>query len=178
MISLEQKAEELKKKIRDIPDFPVPGILFRDITPLLQDPAALKTTLDLFIARYRGKGIEQVVAVESRGYILGGAIAYGIGAGFVLIRKPGKLPSEKISKSYTLEYGANVLEVHRDAIRTGQRVLIVDDLIATGGSALATKHLVEKLGGKVVEFAFLIELTDLKGRDALEGAPVFSLIQY
>lgn len=174
----EQTVEKLKSKIRNVPDFPIPGILFRDITTLLQDPHAFKSAIDALAAPYQGKTVDMVAAIESRGYVLGSPLAYQLGAGFVPIRKLGKLPAEKISESYSLEYGTSVLEMHKDALKPGQRVLIVDDLIATGGSALAAKKMVEKLGGKILGFAFLIELSDLNGRNLLEGFPVFSLIRY
>lgn len=169
---------DLKSKIRDIPDFPMKGILFRDITPILQDPAAFKAAIDAFAARYKTGGIEIIAAIESRGYIFASALAYQLKTGFVPIRKPGKLPAEKISESYTLEYGSGILEMHHDAIKPGQKVLLVDDLIATGGSAMAAKKLIERVGGKIVGIAFLVELMDLNGRKLLEDVDVFSLIQY
>lgn len=175
---IEKISLELKAKIRDIPDFPIKGILFRDITTLLQDTKAFRLAIDTMSAHYKGTGIQTVAAVEARGYILGSPLAYQIGAGFVPVRKPGKLPADKVSESYSLEYGNNILEIHRDAVKPGDKVLIVDDLIATGGSALATKNLIEKVGGKVVGFCFLIELTDLNGRKLLKDTDVFSLIKY
>lgn len=170
--------EKLKSKIRNIPDFPIPGILFRDITPLLQDPKSFKLAIDTMAAHYQGKSIDLIAAIESRGYILGSALAYQLGTGFVPVRKIGKLPAEKISESYTLEYGENVLEMHKDAVNPGQRVLIVDDLIATGGSALATKKMVESIGGKLVGICFLIELAGLSGRKLLEGSDIFALLEF
>ncbi|HAL60939.1 MAG TPA: adenine phosphoribosyltransferase [Chloroflexi bacterium] len=169
---------ELAEMIRSIPDFPVEGILFRDITTLIKEPDAFQEAVDSLLDSCVGKEIDVVVAIEARGLIFGAPMAYELGAGFVPVRKPDKLPWEKIAASYTLEYGTNVLEMHADAIEPGQRVLIVDDLLATGGSAKATAELVERLGGEVVGFVFLIELTDLKGVEKLEGYEVFSLIKY
>ena len=169
---------DLKKFIRDIPDFPKPGILFKDITTLVQDPAAFKYGVDQFVSHYSGKKIDYIAAVEARGYIMGGVLAYSLGAGFVPVRKPGKLPYEVVSMEYTLEYGSNRLEVHKDAIKPGSNVLIFDDLIATGGSAEATAKLIEKIGGNVVGFAFIIELAFLNGKDKLKGYDVFSLLVY
>ncbi len=169
---------ELAEMIRSIPDFPVEGILFRDITTLIKDPDAFQEAVDSLLDSCVGKEIDLVVAIEARGLIFGAPMAYELGAGFVPVRKPDKLPAEKIAASYTLEYGTNVLEMHADAIEPGQRVLIVDDLLATGGSAKATAELVERLGGEVVGFVFLIELTDLRGIDKLKGYEVFSLIEY
>ncbi len=169
---------ELAEMIRSIPDFPVEGILFRDITTLIKDPDAFQEAVDSLLDSCVGKEIDVVVAIEARGFIFGAPMAYELGAGFVPVRKPDKLPWEKIAASYTLEYGTNILEMHADAIEPGQRVLIVDDLLATGGSAKATAELVERLGGEVVGFVFLIELVDLKGVDELEGYEVFSLIKY
>lgn len=169
---------ELAEMIRSIPDFPVEGILFRDVTTLLKEPDAFQEAVDSLLDSCVDKDIDLVVAIESRGFIFGAPMAYELGVGFVPVRKPEKLPAEKISASYTLEYGTNVLEMHADAIEPGQKVLIVDDLLATGGSAKATAELVEKLGGEVVGFVFLIELVDLKGVDELKGYEVFSLIKY
>ncbi len=169
---------DLAKMIRNIPDFPVKGILFRDITTLIKDPDAFQEAIDALLDQYVDEDIDIVAAIESRGFIFGAPMAYELGAGFVPIRKPGKLPAEKVSASYTLEYGTNTLEVHKDAIQPGQRVLLVDDLIATGGSAKAASELIEKLGGKVVGIAFLIELTDLKGVEKLADYDVFSLIKF
>jgi len=168
---------DLAEKIRNIPDFPVKGILFRDITTLLMDPDAFQEAIDALLDRYIDEDIDLVAGIESRGFIFGAPLAYELAAGFVPIRKPGKLPADKISASYTLEYGTNTLEMHTDAIEPGQRVLLVDDLIATGGSAKAATELIEKLGGAVVGIVFLIELEDLRGVDKLEGYEVFSLIK-
>ena len=164
--------------VRSIPDFPIPGILFRDITPVLRDKDGFKAAIDLFVDRYSGRGIDYVVGIEARGYILGAPVAYAIGAGFVPVRKPGKLPGSKLTEEYALEYGTNSLEIHDDAIGHGQRVLIVDDLLATGGTAAATGKLLQRLGAQVEGFAFLIELTDLHGRDKLGAADVTSFIKY
>lgn len=169
---------DVKSYIRDIPDFPLPGILFRDITPLLKDKQAFKAAIDLFVDKYKQAGIDHVVGIEARGYMLGAPLAYAIGAGFVPVRKPGKLPFSKLSESYALEYGTNSLEIHADALGNGDRVLVVDDLLATGGTAAATRRLLERLGATVVGFAFLIELEFLKGRDALPGADVTTFITY
>ena len=169
---------DLKKFIRDIPDFPKAGILFKDITTLLNDGNAFKYAVDQFVDHYKEQKIDYIAAVEARGYIMGGVLAYIMGAGFVPVRKPGKLPYEVNSIEYTLEYGSNILEVHKDAIREGSNVLVFDDLIATGGSALATARLIKQLGGNVLGCAFIIELLELKGRETLHGYDVFSLITY
>lgn len=167
----------LENWIRDVPDFPVPGILFKDITPLLQDPYALREAVARLAEPFAGRAIESVVAIESRGFIFGAPIACKLGAGFAPVRKAGRLPAETIGIEYSLEYGANRLEMHRDAIRLGQRVLIVDDLLATGGSAAAAATLVEELGGVVEGIAFLIELEFLHGREKLERYDVFSVLK-
>jgi len=172
------KKIDLKSKIRNIPDFPKPGILFRDITTLLGDRAAFKQAVDSLAVKYKNKKIDTVVAVEARGFILGGAIAHKIGAGFVPVRKKGKLPWKTKSATYSLEYGVDELHMHHDAINPGDRVLIIDDLLATGGTAKAVTELVAGSGGKIVGIAFLIELTDLKGIEKLKGYPVFSLIKF
>jgi adenine phosphoribosyltransferase len=169
---------QIEPLIRAIPDFPLPGILFRDITPLLRDPAGFKATIDLFVDRFKDAKIDHVVAVEARGYMLGAPLAYRIGAGFVPVRKPGKLPGAKYREEYALEYGTNSLEIHDDAVGHGQRVLIVDDLLATGGTAAATARLLEKLGAEIVGIAFLIELAALNGRQALAGYEVTAFISY
>jgi adenine phosphoribosyltransferase len=169
---------DLKQHIRHIPDFPKPGILFYDITTLLRDPAGLKTTIDMLSEPYAGQGINVVVGIESRGFILGSAVAERIGAGFIPIRKPGKLPAKSIKEIYDLEYGKDALEIHADAVETGQRVLIVDDVLATGGTAAAAAGLVKKLGGQVHGLAFLIELLFLNGTTKLTGEQVYSVLQY
>lgn len=168
----------LESWIRDIPDFPQKGILFKDITPLLQDGKAFRASIDRLAAHYAGAGIEAVIGVESRGFIFGAPLAYQLNCGFVPVRKFGKLPAKTVSVEYALEYGTNVVEMHTDAIKPGQRVLIVDDLLATGGTVLAAIELVEKLGGHIAGIAFLVELTFLKGRDHLKGHDVFALIKY
>jgi adenine phosphoribosyltransferase len=168
----------LKRFIRAIPDYPQPGILFRDITPLLQNAEALRMTIDTMAERYRGAGIDAVVGIESRGFIFGTPLAYLLGVGFVPVRKKGKLPAATVSVDYELEYGVNVLEIHTDALRPEQRVLVVDDLLATGGTTAGTVKLVRALGAEVVSLAFLVELADLQGRDRLSGLDVFSLLTY
>jgi adenine phosphoribosyltransferase len=171
-------AEDLRAKIREIPDFPKPGILFYDITTLLKDPAAYRSAIDLMLAPYRDDQIDLVVGMESRGFIFSAPLAYLLGAGLVPVRKLGKLPAETITVEYALEYGSNTLEIHRDAIQPGQRVLIVDDLLATGGTVHGTIELVERLQGEVVGVGFLVELDALKGRDRLQGHRVESVIRY
>jgi adenine phosphoribosyltransferase len=171
-------AEDLRAKIREIPDFPKPGILFYDITTLLKDAAAYREAIDLMLAPYRDLGVDLVVGMESRGFIFSGPIAYQLKAGFIPVRKLGKLPSETISVEYALEYGSNTLEIHRDSIRPGQRVLVVDDLLATGGTVRGTIELVERLQGQIVGLAFLVELEFLKGRDRLQGYKTSSVIKY
>jgi adenine phosphoribosyltransferase len=175
---LDMSAQDLRAKIREIPDFPKPGILFYDITTMLKDAAAYKEAIDLMIEPYRDKGIDLVVGMESRGFIFSGPIAYQLGAGFIPVRKLGKLPAETVSVEYALEYGSNTLEIHRDAILPGQRVLIVDDLLATGGTVRGTIELVERLQGQIVGLAFLVELLFLKGKDRLQGYTTTSVIQY
>ena len=169
---------DLKSKIREIPDFPKKGILFYDITTLLKDAGGFKRVIDKIGSFYDGDGIQKVVAMESRGFILGAPVAYRLEAGFVPVRKPGKLPSDVYEAKYELEYGADSLAIHQDAIAPGERVLIVDDLIATGGTVAATVQLVKKLGGIIHGIAFLIELTELRGRNKLVGHNVVSLLSY
>jgi adenine phosphoribosyltransferase len=170
--------EGLKKYIRDVPDFPKKGIIFKDITTLLKEKDAFGEAIDILYKRYKDEGIDKLVAIESRGFIFGGALAYKLGAGFVPVRKKGKLPSKTHSVSYDLEYGTDTLEIHADAIKPGDKVLLLDDLLATGGTARAVTQLIEKLGGKIAEIAFLIELTFLNGRDKLKGRKVFTMIKY
>lgn len=172
------KKTELKKFVRDVPDFPKKGILFRDITTLIKNPCAFKCTIDTICDHYKGIKIDKVVSAEARGYIFGGTLAYKLNAGVVPARKPGKLPAKTIKEHYDLEYGTNALEIHHDAIEKGEKILIFDDLLATGGTALAACKLVRKLGGKIVGVAFLIELTDLKGKEKLKGYDILSLIKY
>ena len=169
---------DLAAKIREIPDFPVEGILFRDITTLLQDSVAFRAAIDGLHQRVRHIGAEVVVGMESRGFVFAAPLAYLLGVGFVPVRKLGKLPGDTLSVEYELEYGTNTLEIHRDAIGPGQRVLVVDDLLATGGTVAATVDLIRQLGGVVVGSAFLIELEALGGRERLDGHPVISLITY
>lgn len=168
----------LKDYIRNIPDFPKPGILFRDITTLLKDKKAFKIAVNALSNKYKNKKIDKVVAVEARGFILGGAVAEKLSAGFVPVRKKGKLPWRTNSVTYDLEYGTDTLEMHHDAIEPGDKVLVVDDLLATGGTVKAVTDLVKQLKGKIIGIAFLIELTDLKGIEKLKGYPVYSLIKY
>ena len=170
--------EEIKKFIRDVPDFPKPGILFKDITPLLQNPDAFQRVIELFCQRYQSKAIDRVVGIESRGFIFGSVLAHALKKGFSLVRKTGKLPWKKVSMTYDLEYGTDTIQMHEDAVHKGDRVLIVDDLLATGGTAQATCELVGKMGGQVVECAFVVELEFLKGREKLKGVEVFSLVKY
>ncbi|HEX8997476.1 MAG TPA: adenine phosphoribosyltransferase [Ktedonobacterales bacterium] len=168
----------LKGLIRDVADYPQPGILFRDITPLLQDAAALRFTLETMAARYRGAGISKVIGIESRGFLFGAPLAYLMGIGFTPVRKQGKLPAETMAVEYSLEYGSNTLEIHRDALQPGERTLIVDDLLATGGTVAATVKLARQLGAEVVSAAFVIELSALHGRAALPGLDAYSLLTY
>jgi adenine phosphoribosyltransferase len=168
----------IQRAIRDVPNFPKPGIVFKDITPLLANGALFARTIDLLAERYQGQKIDTVLGIESRGFIIGAALAYKLGAGFSVVRKPGKLPYQKHQASYDLEYGTDSLEIHIDGIPRQARVIIADDLIATGGTAAATAELVSKLGGTVVECAFVIELSFLKGRDKLKPYGVYSLLQY
>jgi adenine phosphoribosyltransferase len=169
---------DLASTIRSVPDFPKKGILFYDITTLLKNPAAFKESIDRLVNRYQNTGVEVVAGIESRGFIFGTPLAYQLGVGYVPVRKPGKLPAKTIAESYALEYGTNTVEIHVDAIQKGQKVLVIDDLLATGGTAKATCNLVEKLGGQVVGVAFVIELNFLHGREKLEDYDVFSLLQY
>jgi adenine phosphoribosyltransferase len=170
--------DALKARIRNVPDFPKAGILFYDITTLLRDPDGLRMAIDSIAAPYRGRTINLVVGIESRGFILGSAVADRLGAGFVLVRKLGKLPAATIRATYDLEYGSDSLEMHKDAVEPGQRVLVVDDLLATGGTAKATIELVKQLGGQVEGVAFLIELVALEGRRKLNGENVTAVLQY
>jgi len=168
---------DLRRYIRDIPDFPKPGIVFKDITPLLADGPALRWTIDQLSERYRGT-VDMVLGIESRGFIIGAALAYALGVGIAIVRKPGKLPAQTFSAQYELEYGTDILEIHRDAFGEKARVLIVDDLLATGGTATAAIRLAEHLGGEIVECAFIIELGFLHGRERLTPRPVHSLVRY
>ncbi len=170
--------EIIKAHIRDIPDFPKPGILFKDITPILKSPKAFRATVDALVEQHGGDEVELICGVESRGFLFGAAMAYQMGLGFVPVRKPGKLPYKTVRESYSLEYGQNTLEMHIDAVGEGQRVLIIDDLLATGGTAKAAANLIRKQGASVVGFGFVVELGFLKGREQLEGAEVRSLLTY
>jgi adenine phosphoribosyltransferase len=170
--------ENLKKLIREVPDFPKPGINFYDITTLLKDPTGLEETIDALTEQCRGMDIDTIIGVESRGFIFATPLAYQLGTGFVPVRKPKKLPAEKVSVSYDLEYGQDILEMHKDAVGEGHRVLIVDDLLATGGTAKAVVDMVESVGGKVEGLLFVVELNFLKGRDKFEGYNVKSLVSY
>lgn len=172
------QTDAIESLIRAIPDFPIPGILFRDITPVLKDAAGFRASIDLFAERFKDEKIDAVVAIEARGYMLGAPLAYVLGTGFVPVRKPGKLPGKKHVEEYALEYGTNTLEIHEDAVAKGRRVLVVDDLLATGGTAAATGRLLAKLGAHVLGYAFLIELEALGGRAALRDATVTSFIKY
>lgn len=169
---------ELKNKIRDIPDFPKKGILFKDITTLLSDAKSFRQAIDILSHRYIGRHIDLVVGIEARGFIVGAALAYALNTGVILIRKPGKLPYITHKTAYELEYGTNEIEIHKDAIKSGQKILIVDDLLATGGTVHAATKLVKELKGEIEELAFLVELTFLKGREKLKDYEVYSLIQF
>jgi adenine phosphoribosyltransferase len=173
-----KNTQRLEKTIRDIPDFPKRGILFRDITTLLKDKKAFKAAVDAIVKKYKNKKIDKIVGIESRGFIVGGAVAYKLGAGFVPARKKGKLPCETLSVTYELEYGTDTLEIHKDALDARDRVLIVDDLIATGGTVGGVLKLVEQFKSRIVGIAFIIELVDLKGKDKLKGYLVSSLVKY
>ncbi len=170
--------DQLKKSIRDVPDFPKKGILFKDITTLCKDPAMFQRMVDLLGHRYVGKGVDLVIGIEARGFIVGAALAYKLGAGVVLVRKPGKLPHKTHKATYKLEYGEDSLEVHQDAIQKGQKVIIADDLLATGGTAEAVLKLISGMGANIIECSFIIELEALGGREKLAPYPVYSLIQY
>ncbi|MCK5581081.1 MAG: adenine phosphoribosyltransferase [Candidatus Omnitrophica bacterium] len=170
--------EQLKQTIRDIPDFPKEGIIFKDITTLLSNPEALKSAFDILIEKYKDEKIDQVIGIESRGFIFGSVLAYMLGAGFTPVRKKGKLPYKTKSVTYELEYGTDTLEIHEDALSESTRVLIVDDLLATGGTVKGVTELVNGFGAEIVGIAFLIELSFLNGRQKLEGLPIYSIIEY
>ena len=173
-----QEVDHLKKLIREVPDFPKKGILFYDITTVLKDKTGLATLIDKLAEHYISQDVDLVLGMEARGFIFAPALAYRLNAGFVPVRKPGKLPAKSVKYDYALEYGTNTLEIHKDAIQKGQRVLIVDDLLATGGTADATAKLAERLGGKVAGLGFVVELSFLNGRDKLKGYDVMSLLKY
>lgn len=175
---MEKEIAAIRSAIREIPNFPKPGVVFKDITPLLGNGPLFAKTIDILAERYRNQRVDTVLGIESRGFIIGAALAYKLGAGFCIVRKPGKLPYETHKASYELEYGTDTLEIHIDAIPTKARVVIADDLIATGGTAAATAQLVSKIGGTVVECAFVIELSFLKGREKLKPYSVFSILRY
>jgi adenine phosphoribosyltransferase len=169
---------DFKSLIRDVPDFPKKGILFKDITPLLKDPKAFQEVIHLLGERYKKNKVDGIVAMESRGFILGGALAAHLGVGFIPVRKPGKLPWKTLKETYDLEYGKDTLEIHEDSIRKGERILVLDDVLATGGTAAATIRLVERAGGTVAEACFLIHLSFLNGHEKLKSTPIYSIIQY
>ena len=170
--------KELKKRIRNIPDFPIKGIQFKDITTLLSDPSSYQRAIDLMAHRHFNKGVESVVGIEARGFVMGAAMAYKLGVGVILVRKAGKLPYRTVSAEYALEYGKDRLEIHEDAIRPGMKVVVADDVLATGGTVAAVADLLKRLGADIVECCFLAELTDLRGRDKLKGQKVFSLLKF
>jgi adenine phosphoribosyltransferase len=170
--------EFIKSKIRTIPNFPKPGIMFRDITTLFQDPKAMRKTIEILHKRYKDKKIDYVAGIEARGFIVGGSLAEKLNCGFIPIRKKGKLPYEVERQEYDLEYGTDIIEIHKDALKPGQRILIVDDLIATGGTAKAACDLIRKLGGEIVECSFIIDLPELGGKQKLANYPVFTLIEF
>jgi adenine phosphoribosyltransferase len=178
MFAPDEVSARLQARIRAVPDFPKPGILFRDITPLLGDPATLRLAVDALAAPYQRQRIDHIVGIESRGFIFGVPLAYMLGIGFIPVRKIGKLPARTVSVEYALEYGTAAVEVHADAVQPGQRVVIVDDLLATGGTAAATVALMRQIGAEVVGLAFVIELAVLAGRDQLPGQPIHTLVRY
>jgi adenine phosphoribosyltransferase len=169
---------DLKSCVRSIVDWPIEGVVFRDLTTLMKDPVALKKSCDILYDRYREQKIDKIVGIDARGFVFGAVLAYKLNLGFVPVRKKGKLPAETIEESYSLEYGSGTLEIHKDSLDSGDRVVIVDDLIATGGTAGATANIVTQLGAQIVECAFLIELPDLKGREQLKGFDVFAMMEF
>jgi adenine phosphoribosyltransferase len=169
---------DLKKTIRSIPDWPIKGVIFRDLTTLMQNPDAFRESIDLLYERYKDTNLDKVVGIDARGFVFGAVLAYKLGIGFIPVRKKGKLPSKTIQETYTLEYGEDTLEIHEDAIEKGEKVVIVDDLIATGGTVGATVKLVNKLGADIVECAFVVELPELKGREQIQGCKVFSVTEF
>ena len=174
----EEACDYIKSKVRSIPDWPIKGVIFRDITTLLLDPPAFKKICSIFYDRYANEKIDKIVGIDARGFLFGSVLAYKLDIGMIPIRKNGKLPYNTISESYTLEYGEEVIEIHEDAIKKGERVVIIDDLMATGGTISAAANLVEKLGGDIVECAFVLELPDLKGREKLGSRKVFSIVEF
>ena len=174
-----QKAcERIKSNVRSIPDWPIKGVIFRDITTLLQEPAIFREICNLFYNRYAEKEIDKIVGIDARGFLFGAVLAYKLGIGFIPVRKKGKLPYNTVGESYTLEYGEETVEIHEDAIQKGEKVLIIDDLMATGGTISAAVNLVEKLGGDIMECAFVIELPDLKGREKVPGQNIYSILEF
>ena len=169
---------DLKQTIRSIPNWPIKGVIFRDLTTLMQDPQAFRESIDILYDRYKDKGLDKVVGIDARGFVFGAVLAYRLGVGFIPVRKKGKLPHNTIEQSYSLEYGEDTVEMHEDAVIPGEKVVIVDDLIATGGTVGATVKLVKQLGADLLECAFIVELPDLKGRDQIPGCPVFSVIEF
>jgi adenine phosphoribosyltransferase len=169
---------DLKKTIRSIPDWPIKGVIFRDLTTLMQNPDAFRESIDLLYERYKDTNLDKVVGIDARGFVFGAVLAYKLGIGFIPVRKKGKLPSKTIQETYTLEYGEDTLEIHEDAVEKGEKVVIVDDLIATGGTVGATVKLVNKLGADIVDCAFVVELPDLKGRDQIQGCKVYSITEF
>lgn len=178
MAQKQTKFDKIRNCIRTIPDFPIPGIQFRDVTTLFKDAEGFRLTIDAMNDAVKDYEFDAIAGIESRGFVLAGAMAYRQGKGCILMRKPGKLPAESISETYTLEYGTNTLEVHKDAIQPGQKILIIDDLLATGGTALAVAKLVERLGGEVAAFGFVVDLPELKGSEALKNYKIFSLVAF
>ena len=176
--SYAEACDYIKSKVRSIPDWPIKGVIFRDITTLLMDPLAFKQICSIFYNRYVNEKIDKIVGIDARGFLFGSVLAYKLNIGMIPIRKNGKLPYNTISESYTLEYGEEVIEIHEDAIEKGERVVIIDDLMATGGTISAAANLVEKLGGEIVECAFVLELPDLKGREKLGSRKVFSIVEF
>jgi 5'-methylthioadenosine phosphorylase len=174
----QKTCERIKRSVRSIPDWPIKGVIFRDITTLLQDPEAFKEICDLFYHRYAGEKLDKIVGIDARGFLFGAVLAYKLGIGFIPVRKKGKLPYKTVGESYTLEYGEETVEIHEDAISHGEKVVIVDDLMATGGTISAAVNLVEKLGGDIVECAFVIELPDLKGRQKIANQPIYSILEF
>jgi len=173
-----KNCDYIKGKVRSIPDWPIKGVIFRDITTLLQDPKAFKEICSIFYNRYANQGVDKIVGIDARGFLFGSVLAYKMDIGFVPIRKKGKLPFNTISESYTLEYGEETIEIHEDAIESGEKVVIIDDLMATGGTIAASAALVEKLGGDILECAFVIELPDLKGREKMGDRNLFAIIEF
>jgi adenine phosphoribosyltransferase len=169
---------DLKATIRSIPDWPIKGVIFRDITTLMQNPDAFRESCDVFYERYKDQNIDKIVGIDARGFVFGAVLAYKLGIGFIPVRKKGKLPYKTIEETYTLEYGEDTLEIHEDALNKGDKVVVVDDLIATGGTVGATVSLVEKLGAQIIECAFIVELPDLKGRDKIKNCKVFSIAEF